>query len=58
MDQDPLKALLKEAMAEMVEEKRQALVELDRWAFFARTRRPYQRPLPAQVGDRLRCGRG
>jgi Transposase and inactivated derivatives len=33
VDQDTLKALLKEAMAEVVEEKLQALLELDRWAF-------------------------
>ena len=33
MDQDTLKALLKEAKAEVVEGKLQALLELDRWAF-------------------------
>ena len=33
VDQDTLKALLKEAMAAVVEEKLQVLLELERWAF-------------------------
>ena len=54
MGQDTLKALLKEAMAEVVEEKLQVLLELDRWAFLqehgGRANGHYRRKLETAFG--------
>jgi len=55
MNQDTLKVLLQETVAEMVEEKLQALLELDRWAFLrehgGRANGHYPRKLETAFGE-------
>ena len=55
MNQDTLKVLLQETVAEMVEEKLQALLELDRWAFLrehgGRANGHYPRKLETTFGE-------
>ncbi len=55
MNQDMLKVLLQETVAEMVEEKLQALLELDRWAFLrehgGRANGHYPRRLETAFGE-------
>jgi len=55
MNQDTLKVLLQETVAEVVEEKLQALLELDRWAFLrehgGRANGHYPRKLEIAFGE-------
>jgi len=63
MNQDTLKVLLQETVAEIVEEKLQALLELDRWAFLrehgGRANGHYPRRLETAFGEvELKLPRG